>query len=364
MPIHGLTNVPKQFVQIGTIRKGEMQAVKGDPTKQKPVDLDYFRVTFKAGTHAIPAERELRKVYGEKPRELRMRLPYNTVEECWDAAFECYKKGGLIAKAGTRDTGPYWIFYRDPKDSEVLVRDSQPVGDRGRAFIQKPFNVEDPIYFTSDNKPVEMQPTGRLNMVIPELAGVAVGYFLFQPGSPRDIRNISAELGVYESIAKQYGKTIAGMPFKLIRREEEVTKNIKGVLSKGKSWVVHVELDGEFGRLAMEAIERLALPEIVDGDITETDVSEVEEHGPMVTEVLQLSSKNAPVVVTSIEEVAEPVVTIKEPIDPLGVQSVQYAMKEWKLDEKSTRKKISTKNLPNPLEKSLFKFMVAEEKGK
>lgn len=303
-----MQKVQKQFIQLGTIRKGEMQPTKGDPTKMKPVDLDYFRITYKAGTNTTEIEKAIKATYGDRPTELNFRLAYKTVEESWDANYECYKKGGLIAKAGERDTGPYWIYYRDPEpvpvaggkmDSEVLVRDGQPVGERGRAFFEKPFDVANPIYYTSDKKPVYLQPVGRLQMVIPEVAHLEVGYFLLQPGSPRDIRNISAELGAYDAVAKSIGKSITGMPFKLIRREEEVTKNIDGKLSKGKSWVVHVEVGGEWGKLAIGAIERLALPDVIEGEISEaayTDISE-DVPGPMVGEALRLASKNAPVVV-------------------------------------------------------------------
>lgn len=314
MPIHGLTNTARQFVQLGSIRKGEMQAARSDPSKSKPVDLDYFRVTFKPGEKAAALEQEFKRVYGDRPRRINIRLPFQNVDQCWDAVYECYKQGGLIAQAGTRDTGPYWIYYRDPDpvsvsggktDSEVLVRGGQPVGERGRAFFDKPFTVDTPIYINAKKEPVLMEPAGRFTVVIPELAGLDVGYFLFSPKSPRDIRNISAELGVYADIAKQYGGTLSGMPLQLVRREEDVTKNIDGKLSKGKSWVIHVELTGDFGRLALEAIDRLALPDIIDADVTEGDVEEdfpmSGTPGPMVGEAMRLASKNQP-----IEVKAEP----------------------------------------------------------
>lgn len=298
MPIHNLTNPAKQFIQLGNIRKGEMQATKGDPSKKKPVDLTYFRVTYKAGANAAALEAEFKRCYQDQPRAIDIRLPFETVAECWDANYECYKQGGMVCKAGVSDTGPYWIFYRDPNDNEILVRDGQPVGERGRKFFDKPFNVEDPIYFNAKKEPVLMEPVGRLQAVIPQLAPLGVGYFLFQATSPRDIRNLSAELGVYEQIAKQYGGKITGMPLRLIRREEEVSKKIDGKLSKGPSWVVHIELAGEFSKLALEAIDRLALPDLVDGEVTEGDVAE-EEFGPMVTTAKQLAAKNEPIVVAT-----------------------------------------------------------------
>lgn len=357
-PIANLTtNVQKAFMQIGTIRKGEMQATKnGQGTR--PVDLDYFRVTHKAGENSHLIEEAFRTAYGEKPTQLNIRLAYPTVNESWDANYECYKKGGLIAKAGVGEAGPYWIFYRDPKDSEVLVRDGNPVGDRGRAFISKPFHVDDPIYYNSANEPQIMKPVGRLQVVIPEVAHLAVGYYLFQPGSPRDIRTISAELGAYESVLRSMGRSLTGVPFKLIRREEEVTKNIKGVLSKGQSWVVHVEVTGEWGRQAIEMIDRLALPDVVEAEYEDV-VPEEDEFTSFTSPnpaPLQLPpSKNAPKPVQAEEGNAG------EMIDPLGPTPVQWAMKELGRNEKETRKLISTNanKFPNPMPKNVFKTNIS-----
>jgi hypothetical protein len=58
-PIAGLTNVPKAFLRLGHIRKGEKDE------RGFPKDLDYFRVTFNnqpASTFVSPS-RTLRK-YG------------------------------------------------------------------------------------------------------------------------------------------------------------------------------------------------------------------------------------------------------------------------------------------------------------
>lgn len=294
MPISGLTNTPKAFMELGRIKKGEMKEFKRQDgsTGTKPVDLDYFRFTFREGQNSSEIEKGIRLSYGNRPTELNVRFAYHNVQEVWDANYECYKQGGLIAKAGVRDTGPYWIFYRHPETSEVLVRDGSPVGPEGRDFFERPFDVTTPIYKNAKGEPVCMEPVGRLQVVIPEVAHLAVGYFTFQPGSPRDIRNISAELGAYDAIARQYGKTIAGIPFKLIRRKEEVTVNINGKLSKKDSWVVHIEVGGEWGRQAIEAIERLALPEYIDAvaeDVTEP--VEAEELPPMEV-ALALASGN------------------------------------------------------------------------
>src|SRR5258706_5528226 len=135
--------------------------------------------------------------------------PRNTAN-IWDANLECYRKGGLVAKAGSTEKGLYWIFYRDPETSEVLISGGMPRGEAGRNFIEKPIDASLPIYYTQDKEPVFMKPTGRLQVVIPELTRIGqkavVGFFEFSPKSPRDIRNISGELAMYDGFARAAGK--------------------------------------------------------------------------------------------------------------------------------------------------------------
>jgi hypothetical protein len=273
MPLFGLTDAPKAFMKLGMIKKGEKQVKtfrKKDGTtyeKEVPVDLDYFRVVFSPGKLAGEIEKAFREVYGDRPQELNVRFADASVKEVWDANLECYKQGGLIAKAGTNETGAYWIFYRDPDTAEVLVRNGAPVGVAGRELIEKPVDIAAPIYRNSKDEPVFLEPVGRLQVVIPEVAHLAVGYFVFQPLSPRDIRSISSELAMYAAMASSYGNTITGIPFVLGRRKEEITKNINGKLSKGESWPVYLTAGGQWGRQAIEMIERLALPDHIEGEV-------------------------------------------------------------------------------------------------
>lgn len=272
MPISGLTDAPKAFMKLGMIKKGEKRRVvkqgrNGPYEVEVPVDLDYFRVIFSPGKLAGEIEAAFRQSYGDRPQELNVRFADASVSEVWDANFECYKQGGLIAKAGSNGSGAYWIFFRDPETMEVLVRNGSPVGEAGRAFMEKPVDLEAPVYHMQNGTPAMLETVGRLQVVIPEVAHLAVGYFVFQPGSPRDIRNISSELAMYAAMASSYGNTITGIPFVLGRRKEEITKNINGKLSKGESWPVHLTAGGVWGRQAIEMIERLAIPEYVDATV-------------------------------------------------------------------------------------------------
>lgn len=262
MPIANLTNVPKSFLKLGQIRKG---APKGQNMPGK--DLDYFRVTYLKGNSSLQIENAFRSVYGEKPDALNVRFADHEIESVWDANYECYKQGGLVAKAGsTVDRGLYWIFYREPVTMETLISDGRPRNQAGAILNETPINLDTPIYKNKAGDPFFLEPVGRLKVVIPEVAEVAVGFFEFRPESPRDIRNISAELAAFDSIARQYRKTIAGIPFILRRREEDVPARIDGKLVAKKSWVIHLDVSGEWGARAISVLERLALPEIIEGE--------------------------------------------------------------------------------------------------
>lgn len=285
MPIANLTTGTNQtFMKLGKIRKGDRGGKNGAPR-----DLDHFRVTFMDGAKAKELEAAFRSIYGPEPTEINVRVPYNDIHRFWDANYECYKQGGLVAQAGSTSDGDYWIFYRDPESSEVLVRNGQSVGEAGRMFLaNNPCDVTKPIYYNAANEPVMLEPVGRLQVVIPELAGIEVGYFEFTPTSPRDIRTLSAELAAFDAIAKSFGKGLAGVPFKLIRRKETVTKKIKDKLTQGESWVVHITTGGDWGTKALEAVERMALPDVVDvepEDITDyetTDIIDIPQIPPTV----------------------------------------------------------------------------------
>jgi hypothetical protein len=370
MPISGLTDAPKAFMKLGMIKKGEKRKVtkqgKNGPYEiEIPVDLDYFRVIFSPGKLASEIEKAFRAAYGDRPQELNVRFADASVKEVWDANYECYKQGGLIAKAGTNDSGAYWIFYRDPETMEVLVRNGAPVGEEGRKFFEKPIDLEAPVYHLGNGDPALLETVGRLQVVIPEVAHLAVGYFVFQPGSPRDIRNISAELGMYAAMASSYGNTITGIPFVLGRRKEEITKNINGKLSKGESFPVHLTAGGIWGRQAIEMIERLALPEYVEAEVKEVtqnapDWQDAPEEWsePGIEEDAVIHEPEQPVTSKAMPR-PEPVV---EMTDPLDEKAVGYAAHEWGVNEVDARKQIRTAlgagKLANPMSKADFKAWV------
>ena len=360
-PIAGLTDVPKAFLKLGQIRKGEKDKQTGAPK-----DLDYFRVTF----HESETEcaQEFLSVYGEQPRSLNIRLAFPNASEIWDANYECYAKGGMIAKASsTQDPATLqevikWIFYRDHGTGEVLVRNSFPVGDAGVEFMAKPIDLTKPIYsYMNRNKEkvdVLLEPIGRLQVVIPELAKIGddlhVGFLEFRATSTKDIQAISRELAAIEFMASQVGKDITGIPMKLTRREEEITKNIKGKLSRGPSWLVHIEVGGEWGGKALEYIERKALPEFIDAVAEEIEVDTLDKEWS--EEVFEAAEE--PEEAPKSKAVAHPDIEL---IDPFGEWAVKYAAEKWNIDPGDAAREIAKMNFGKRIDKRDFEKAIAGE---
>lgn len=284
MAIKNLTQVPHAFLKLGQIRKGERVEEDG---KIKIRDLDYFRVTFRPDEQRAAAV--FRSVYGEQPRAINIRLAFPEIGQNWDAFYECYSKGGMIAKAGTDTEGTmHWLFYRDHGTNEILIRNGQAVNERGSSLLANEIDLEAPVYTykTKDGEaPAFLEPIGRLSVVIPELAKISgtpgasdfypgrVGYLEFRATSPHDIRNISAELAAIDYVARQAGKSISGIPLVLKRREDEISKNIKGKLSRGPSWLVHVEVLPTWGDATFKMLEQKSFPdEIIDGQVDDGDL--------------------------------------------------------------------------------------------
>lgn len=345
-PIVGLTDTPKSFIKLGQIRKG---APKGQNAPGK--DLDYFRVTLLKGKKADELAEELLRVYGNKPAEINVRFADPDPASVWDANYECYKQGGLIAKAGSRMREDkielFWIFFRNPKTSETIISDGRARNAEGAELLSKVIDLNQPVYQNEKGDPFYLEPVGRLKVVIPELAHIAVGYFEFRPESPKDIRNISAELSSFDGIAKQYGKTITGIPFRLERREEDVTKRINGKLVAGKSSVVHLSVSGEWGARAMDILEHLALPEIVEGEAVAAPQLPSGTEGDTEEYVNQ-------------EDVEEELAI--ELIDPMGDWAVKFAAKEWNVDASVAAKEIASRKLGKKFDKTEFIEIVRGER--
>jgi len=168
-----MTDKGLSFPQIGVIHKGAKKETNA-PGK----DLPYFRVEF-AETEKKSAA-DFLATYKDQPRTLRIILPFNDIPRMWDAWYEAYTAGRMVA----RSDGEY-IIYQCANDGTILVKDGIDVA----TGQPKPHPVD--MWAGNDYKGngVKFKAVGRLNVIIPELKRAA--YLTLQTTSIHDITNIS-----------------------------------------------------------------------------------------------------------------------------------------------------------------------------
>jgi hypothetical protein len=239
MPIKGLTDRGLSFPEIGQIRKGAPKTDKGYVGK----DLQYFRVEFDENERE--AEQVFLKVYGTQPTEIRIILPFNEIERQWEAWLEAYTAGRMVARAD----GEKFIYLVDTKTGEMKVKDGTP---------HTPYIEGRAVGNDYQNKPVFCKPSGRLKVMIPELARAA--YMTVLTTSVHDIANISSQLSGFFTIN---GGQIAGIPLMLRRRPKEISRpdpDNKSRRVRSTKWLLSIEADPVWVKAKLVELKRLALP--------------------------------------------------------------------------------------------------------
>lgn len=349
MPIYkipgiiGTHNVDEiAVVPVGRISKGEKQTrkTKGGKEYEGPVNLDYFNVKFRDDAFDLMnAFNE--EIKTDEPRSLRVQLAYPDLQRAWFAWQSVYKSGGML---GLND-GIWWNYLRDPDTNDVLVSDymltsaglrkiqndyvnGYPIGDAQEALedyvtsyhregLKLPRSwkkvemacrrgkqprclfVDDtvPVYITrnsdGEETPYFSKPEGRLFVTMPHIPKFTSQHMLvFKTGSSNDIRTLSQNLaGIAEQVGtfdNDLGKvSLSAIPMVLVRRLEEITKNIGGKMTRGPEWLVHLRtlskwqtvmdeiqlhrnvkimmstIDHELGGLS-QTIHKLEIPEVID----------------------------------------------------------------------------------------------------
>jgi len=237
--IKGLTDRDVAFPQIGIIRKGAAKPTEGRPRPGR--DLEYFRVVFDEQEHK--SEQEFRNVYGDKPQEINILLPFDEIPRVWDAFYEAYTAGRMVAQAD----GERYLYLGDIATGAVTVHEGEPF---------TPFTKNDVVSTLKNGQPIKLVPTGRLRVVIRELARFA--YFTVKTGSYTDIGNISEQLLAIKSINR--GK-LAGVPLVLRRRPKKIsTPQADGSRKRYTKWMLSIEADPQWVREMMQHFNTKALP--------------------------------------------------------------------------------------------------------
>jgi len=250
MSIKGLTDRGLSFPEIGQIRKG----AKKDPNKNAPgADLSYFRVEFdEREVKAAETFGEIYKEFEGKPTAIRIILPFNEIEKMWDAWLEAYTAGRMVARAD----GEYYVYLIDTDTGELLVKNGIDI----KTHMPRPYSESQPVGYYVDGKgkkkPIFCKPSGRLKVILPELARAA--YLTVMTTSVHDIANISDQLRAFQALNN--GR-IAGIPLILRRRPKSIsTPNADGTRARRVKWLISIEADPEWVKAALQETKRLALP--------------------------------------------------------------------------------------------------------
>ena len=235
MPIKGLTDRGLAFPEIGQIRKG---APKGEKAPGK--DLPYFRITFDEREQEAAAN--FKKVYGEQPADIRVILPFNEIERMWDPYLEAYTAGRLVA----RSDGEKFIYWVDTKTGDIKVKNGQPY---------TPYTEDQVVGHDYQGKPIKCKPTGRLKVIVPELARAA--YMTVLTTSIHDIGNLSAQLEAFKRLNHE---RIAGIPLVLRRRPKKISMPKGNQRVRVTKWMLSIEADPEWVRAMLTEVKRAALP--------------------------------------------------------------------------------------------------------
>jgi hypothetical protein len=246
MSIKGLTDRGQQFPEIGRIKKGSPKQKNERGVEVMGKDLKYFRVEFDPSNE--DAIKTFHEVYGEQPQAIRILLPFNEIHRMWDAYYEAYTAGRMIARAD----GERYLFLVNPQTGQTVVANGEP---------QMEFKKEEPVgfYFSQkkEKKPIFAKPIGRLRVIVPELRRLA--YLTLQTTSIYDILNISSQLDAISFITNGH---ITGVPLILKRVPRMIScPSSDGQKVRREKWLISIEADPAWVNAKVASMNALSYPQ-------------------------------------------------------------------------------------------------------
>lgn len=249
MGIKGMTDRGLALPQIGQIRKGgkkEKRVKDGREYEVMGKDLGYFRVEF--DEQEKKAAEDFAAAYGPQPAALRIILPFDDIDRMWDAWYEAYTAGRMVA----RSDGEYIIYQLDNK-GDIIVQNWH---DRNGNKVPHP---RDGIAGNDyKGNAVKFKAVGRLKVIVPELARAA--YLVVMTSSLHDISNISDQLAAFKQLNN--GR-IAGIPLILRRRPKSISvPKPDGTRVRMNKSLLSIEADPQWVRAKLTHLNALAMPQI------------------------------------------------------------------------------------------------------
>lgn len=261
MPIVGLTGRETGYPRLGKIKKGAEKPDRG-PGKE----LDHFRFDFAKGREWMQSKAQ--EFYGPEPRELRVWLPYSSVEENFNPYMKEYGSGSLKRMCdGQKQV--LWL----PESSGTY---------KGEIYGDKPI----PCIQGDTNKPCRCKQDGALKVVLKEFleAGI-VGYFEITTHSKWDISHIDGAL----RSAYALGGDLIGIPFVVERIPETQSIPMGDKRSQKEFNFIKIQvdptwLDQQFTAKYLKSVNA-ALPmlpgdgssDVVDGEFEDDEPQEIDK---------------------------------------------------------------------------------------
>lgn len=313
MPIKGITDAEssrRSWDKLGSIRKGRRLA---DGTME---DLEYFRFVPKETPYKDELLRIWAAAYGEKPVNIEIFLPKDTVEENWSTWMEAWGKTGLKFRCN----GHHWVQWQNAdltytRDYECLQQKVCPY-----CSGEKPRTKEDP----GDDQ------VGYLEaMLIPFISAGYTGTVIVNTTSINDLVNINSTLYATWDEASRHGKTLRGIPFNLMRVKETIQTRYKAksgefVRKPDEKFMVHLMPNPEWARAAIVASRQVAFGALEESEQRPMLIKEEDDEDP--TPAIQVVGEPVFDDIPPEEPEAPPEGSVSRPSAPRNVLTPEKVM--------------------------------------
>lgn len=243
----------KTLAEVGKIKtgyKGEMKKTTNGVEFQPPKKLDYFIITTterdKETGNLIENKAVMEKL-GEKPRELKIRLPFDSIDKNFFTQYQAYNGGKKICSG----------------DGETAERRGDVSVSGGKLVVKGEDKKTIPCDF--ETCPIALagkcKVSGILSAFLPQTGDLG-GVYKFRTHSWNGVSSILAAL---EFFSEQTHGILMGLPLKLVLLKKTTEEH-------GTICYATVVLDGE----ELSGLRRAAIAEMQDRKLLGVDIAKVE----------------------------------------------------------------------------------------
>lgn len=271
MPIKNLTEM-RRLPRLGHIRLG----IKKKSTrtgKEHPAEVDYFILDPKTpdGKRNTTLKKEFAKLYGDKPRTIRIMFPPAAPEVFFAQWYKRYGKSTLVKCKGDGEVATCAL----PEFAEGLTQ----IGETDQGMIKvRCDGMECPFY-----KENQCNRMATLQVILPEISGI--GVWQINTSSWNSIVNMNSAVDWLKGLCGRYYM----IPIILMRVETEIQYEGK----KSKHYILQIDQNislMDIQRMALKPAEMITLP-APDEEKDELFYDRKEKSGKPVVDMPQAMSE-------------------------------------------------------------------------